>query len=358
MVLLLVEREESGKQLEMHLAEQGFEVEVLVAGEGRGWLTQMIARPPGGVVLDLGMASGRGWEVLRVLKGHPVTRDVPVLFYTLGESGGAVLEMDYLAKPVGTADLARALEGQGLVDAQEGRTVLVVDDEPAVLEMHARVVEARLPGCRVLEACDGREALRVIREEVPDLVLLDLMMPEVDGFAVLEGMQEGETTRGIPVIVLTGQELAVEDMERLNRGVAAVLGKGLFSAEETLTRIEETLAREHRLGNEAQRVVRRAMAYVHEHYADPISRADIAGHVGWGEDHLGRCFRRELGVSPIVYLTRTRIKQARQLLEEGKSVSWVAMAVGFSSRNYFSDVFRREVGMSPSAFRKSRRRGG
>jgi CheY-like chemotaxis protein len=112
----------------------------------------------------------------------------------------------------------------------------------------------------VLQAQDGREALEVVRHERPDLVLLDLMMPELDGFGVLEAMQVGETTRDIPVVVLTGRVLTEEDMERLNRGVAAVLGKGLFSVEETLAHVEAALARRQRLGGEARRIVRRGMA--------------------------------------------------------------------------------------------------
>jgi CheY-like chemotaxis protein len=338
----------------MHLAEQGFEVEVLVADGKGNWLTQVLVHPPGAVVLDLEMASERGWEALRTLKGRLATQDVPVLFYALEENNGALLEMDYLAKPVGTAELTRALERQGLVDAQAGQTVLVVDDEPAVLEMHARVVEARLPGGRVLEARDGREALEVIRNELPDLVLLDLMMPEVDGFAVLEGMRERETTRDIPVVVLTGQELTQEDMGRLNRGVAAVLGKGLFSVEETLERVEAALARHQEPGGEMQQLVRRAMAYVHQHYAEEISREDVAVHVGLSEGYLSRCFSQQVGVPLATYLARYRIMQAKRLLAKGKSVGWVATAVGFSDRSVFSNAFRREVGMSPSAYRKSK----
>ena len=81
-----------------------------------------------------------------------------------------------------------------------------------------------------------------MRETRPDLVLLDLMMPEMDGFAVLEAMRDCESTREVPVVVLTAQTLLAKDMARLNRGVAAVLQKGLYSAEETLAHVEETLS--------------------------------------------------------------------------------------------------------------------
>jgi len=356
-VLLLTEKAGSGERLRAHLARQGFEVEEYRVEETAGWLSRVLGAPPGAVVLNLGLASEEGWEVLKVLKGNPATQDVPVLFYSLEQGGGAVLEVDYLTKPVGTAALAQALERQGLEKINELgeriRTILVVDDEPGILEMHARVVQAQSSSYRVLEARNGREALEVIRRERPDLVLLDLMMPELDGFGVLEAMQEEETIRDIPVIVLTGQVLTEEDMARLNRGVAAVLGKGLFSVEETLAHVEGALAHNRRLGSESQRVVRRAMAYLHVHYAETVSRQDVARYVGVSGRHLTRCFRQEMGVTPVVYLNRYRVRQARALLEEGRSVTEVAMEVGFSNASYFSRVFRREVGVPPSAYRRA-----
>jgi len=358
-VLLLSELPGSGERLRDHLARQEFEVNVLVIDQDADWLSRLVARPPGAVVLDVTPNPARGWEVLRVLKGHPATRDIPVLFYSLAQEqdSGAMLELETLAKPVGTAELAQALERRGFSAAGSQKTILVVDDEPGILEMHARVVQAQSQthgaAYRVLKARNGREALDLIRRERPDLVLLDLMMPELDGFGVLERMQTEETIRHVPVIVLTGQVLTEEDMARLNRGVATVLSKGVFSAEETLAHVEGVLARTGRLGSEAQRLVRKGMAYIHEHYAEPVTREDVARHVSMSQDYLTRCFRQELGVTPMAYLNRYRVKQARALLAAGeKSVTEVAFAVGFSDSNYFSHVFRQEVGMSPSAYRR------
>jgi YesN/AraC family two-component response regulator len=215
-------------------------------------------------------------------------------------------------------------------------------------------VQAQSASYRVLKARDGREALEIIGRERPDLVLLDLVMPELDGFGVLEAMQREEAIRSIPVIVLTSQLLTETDMARLNRSVAAVLGKGLFSVEETLAHVEATLARRRNLGNETQYLVRKAMAYVHEHYTDSISRVDVARHVGVNADYLTRCFHKETGVTLVTYLNRYRINQAKTLLAaREKSVSEVAMAVGFSDSNYFSQVFRRETGMSPNEYKRS-----
>jgi len=370
-VLLLSTLPGSGERLRDHLARQGFAVNVLgidqpAGGEGcthpphTDWLAHLAAAPPGALLLDAAPASERGWEVLRVLKGNPATRDIPVLFYALAQErdSGAVLELETLTKPVGTAELALALERRGFPAAGgQHKTILIVDDEPGILELHARLVQAQSHAhgatYRALKACNGREALDLMRRERPDLVLLDLMMPELDGFGVLERMQAEEAIRNTPVIVLTGQVLTEEDMARLNRGVATVLSKGVFSAEETLAHIEGALARTGRLGSEAQRLVRKGMAYIHEHYAEPLTREDVARYVSVSEDYLTRCFRQELGVTPMAYLNRYRVKQARALLAEGdKNVTQVAFAVGFSDSNYFSRVFRQEVGMSPSAYRR------
>jgi CheY-like chemotaxis protein len=94
-----------------------------------------------------------------------------------------------------------------------------------MLDMHVRMLESQV-SCRILKARNGRQALEIMQQESPSLVLLDLMMPEVDGFEVLRVMREQESTRQVPVIVLSAQILTAQDMSRLQEDVAAVLGKG------------------------------------------------------------------------------------------------------------------------------------
>ena len=189
----------------------------------------------------------------------------------------------------------------------------------------------------------------------PDLVLLDLMMPDLDGFGVLEAMQKTEAPRPVPVIVLSAKTLTEEEMARLNRSVAAVLRKGMFSSGETLAHIKDTLVHRPKLSSEAQRLTRKAMAYIHEHFAEPIGREDAAQYVGVSEGYLSRCFTQETGLSLIHYLTRYRIQQAKQLLSSGVlPVTEIALKVGFSDGNYFSRAFRKETGVSPLAYRRKR----
>jgi YesN/AraC family two-component response regulator len=224
-----------------------------------------------------------------------------------------------------------------------------------MLELHARIVKTQLPGYRVLLARDGYQALQIIHREHPALVLLDLMMPVLDGFAVLEEMRKTDSTRNIPVVVITGQSLTKEDMSRLNSGVASVLGKGMFSVDETLYHLADALAHKRRASSEAQNIALKAMAYIHTFYAEPISRSDVAAHVGLSERHLTRCFHQEVGLTPITYLNRYRVKQAKALLEAGeKGITEIAVEVGFSSSSYFTRVFRDEVGVSPRDYLRNR----
>jgi YesN/AraC family two-component response regulator len=315
-----------------------------------------VASPPGAVVVDISATPYQGWDVLKAIKGSPRTQHLPVLFCSFSPDSGSILEFDYLTKPIEVAELTRALDQHWLVPVTDHdfQTILVVDDDRNTLKMHARIMQAHSPAHRVLRAQSGLEALDLLQREQIDLVLLDLVMPELDGFGVLEAMRQNETMREIPVLVLTGQVLTEQDMARLNRGVATVLSKGLFSFEETLAHIDTTLERSRKLSGEAQRLVRQAMAYIHTHYTEPISRTDLALHVALSEDYLTSCFRKELGVTPITYLNRFRVHQAKQLLSDpSKSITQVALDVGFSDSGYFSRVFRREVGVSPEAYRRA-----
>lgn len=355
-VLVLAQLAETGQRLRAHLQQRGFAVQLALLDKAPDWLPRLIGSPPGAIVLDMTVSPDQGWDMLKVIKGNATTQAIPVLFYSLSQEGGAVLDLDYLTKPIELAELTRALDQHWLAAdiARADKTILVVDDDSGTLEMHVRIVQAHSPTHRVLSARNGREALERLQQETVDLVLLDLMMPELDGFAVLEAMRAQALTRDIPVIVLTGQVLTAGEMARLNRGVATVLSKGLFSLDETLMHIGVALEQKRKLNSETQRLVRQAMAYIHEHYADPISREDIARHVGLSEDYLTACFHQELAKTPIVYLNSYRVQQAKRLLvNTAQSITEIALAVGFSDSGYFTRVFKREVGSTPRDYRRA-----
>jgi YesN/AraC family two-component response regulator len=325
------------------------------------WLPRLIAARPAALILEAALAVRRGWEILSVLKRQPATARLPVLMYALDprDGRGSLLELDYLLKPLDPEQLAHALELPRAWDDQPSgaRTILVVDDDPDTLALHARLIRQQLPECRIVQARNGREALALMEQTRPNLVLLDLMMPELDGFGVLEAMRGREATRDVPVVVLTAQMLAEEDIARLNAGVAAILGKGLFSSDEILGHIQAALARQRKLGAAMQQVVRRAVAIIHAHYAEPITRDQLAAQLGVSGDHLTASFRQEMGITPIAYINRYRISRARVLLEQSsRSITDVALSVGFTDSANFSRAFHREAGMTPNAYRRAKQR--
>jgi AraC-like DNA-binding protein len=357
-ILLLAERSGNGEQLRDYLTARGFLVEIAWLGARNSRLPHWFQSQPGAVILEQGTDAEQGWEMVKALRENPVTRNTPILFYSLDEQQdrGSFLELNHLAKPLDQAELIQALEHRTIhkstVDG--GKVILIVDDEPNTLELHARMVAAWSPTCRILKARNGREALPLIQEVHPDLVLLDLIMPELDGFGVLEAMRGDPHVWDIPVIVLTGQSLTLEEIGDLGRGVVKILRKGMFSTQETLSHIEAVLSRAGTLGSDAQNIVRKAMVYLHEHYMEPVSLEEAARHVNLSKEYLARCFRQEMGITLVTYLNRYRVNQAKALLEKGElSLTEIALETGFSSSAYFSRVFRQEVGMSPRDYKRS-----
>ncbi len=315
------------------LSKHGFNIHTVDLDEKGKYLEFLTVSPPGAIILNLSPSSETGWHIIRQLKENTITQDIPVLFYSLfaGQELGSILELDLLEKPIGSQELMITLERFGIKGQSQNYNpiLLIIDDDPGILDLHARMVKEQLENCLILTAHNGFEGLDLMRKHTPNLVLLDLMMPELDGFGVLKAMQEEQKLRSIPVIILSAQVLTEREMTRINKGVTAVLHKGLFSAKEVFGRIENVLSRNKRLGNESQRLVQRAMAFIHEHYKENISRGDIAQFFNINEQYLSRCFKNEIGFGPMTYLSRYRIDQAKNLLEKDDlSITQIAYQVG------------------------------
>ena len=354
-VLVLTEQLDPADKLCAYLRERGFDLRVCNVDDEPEWLSNVIAAPPAAFILGNRLASREGWAIIGMLKQQPVTEYIPILAYSLdtGQDRGELLELNYRQKPMGAEQLAEEL-ARYFAPGPDQRIVLVVDDDPAILDLHSRLVEQL--GHKALTARNGREALEIVGCTRLDLILLDLTMPELDGFAVLDALHVRDATRDIPVIVLTARVLSDADLERCNYGVATILGKGLFSTSETLHHIQAALARQHSLGRATQQLVRQAMACIQAHYTEGLTREDIAKSVGISADYLTDCFRQELGITPMTYLRRYRIHQARELLETTDlSIMQAALEVGFSESAHFTRTFQREVGMTPRAYRDRKR---
>jgi len=200
-------------------------------------------RRPQLITLDIFLPEMDGWEFMRRLKADPKLADTPVVIITISEDLDRSLALGarrVLQKPFTRDELVAALAG--LVGARSigGLVrVLVVDDNVQAVELTATVLEAE--GYRVLRAYGGAEAIEVARRARPDLVILDLIMPEVSGFEVARALRESEHTARIPILVLTAKDLTAEDHVRLNGEVSAILAKANFSASELLAELRRAL---------------------------------------------------------------------------------------------------------------------
>jgi signal transduction histidine kinase/CheY-like chemotaxis protein len=222
------------------MGKEGFRV--VTASSGEEGLQLAAELQPEAIVLDLMMPRSNGWEVLSRLKGDPALADIPVTIISVARARNkafAVGAADYLVKPVERARLASVLSKYEYspVDGP----VLVVEDDPANREVLRRMVQGE--GRQVTEASNGRVALERIAEKCPSLILLDLMMPEMDGFEFLDALREHEQWATIPVVVITARDLTAEDRRRLDGSVAQVLQKGSLSLERLLNEISRQVLR-------------------------------------------------------------------------------------------------------------------
>ena len=196
---------------------------------------------PYAITLDVMMPQKDGWDVLAELKKTPEISNTPILVCSIIQDktrGFSLGAADYLVKPITEDELRHALER--VKRDHTVNKILVVDDEPSALQLLKRILVAQ-PQYNVLEASGGAQALDVVQNDKPDLLLLDLMMPEIDGFTVLETLKANPATRDIPVIVVTAKEITAEDRERLNGKMAALYNKGMFTAEQLLADISTAL---------------------------------------------------------------------------------------------------------------------
>ncbi|MEP7187600.1 MAG: ATP-binding protein [Roseiflexaceae bacterium] len=309
---------------------------------------------PAALAWDMTDAGANDWTLIQKLRSHPQWCQLPFILYnqnhdsTTDSSSGLT---NFLLKPWSGNTLSDAINA--LRPTEHSGAILVVDDDPQARDMYQRLVAAELPDYTVHTADGGAAALAFLSHTVPSLVILDLLMPDVDGFAVLAQMRSDRRTRQIPVLVISGQMLSLKDVERLDHALVTFHSKGVLSEQETTARVQQSLAEQGALSQSTSTLVRRAVAYMQQHFAHEISRQQIASAVGISQNYLSRIFQHELGMTPWDYLSRYRIKQAQDLLRDTEdSITEVAAQVGFEDPAYFSRVFRKQIGHSPQRYRE------
>ncbi len=197
---------------------------------------------PVAITLDLVMPDHNGWEVLQELKSDPETRNIPVIICSIADEQGQGFSLgaaDYLTKPILEEDLIGSLNR--LQNKGDIRHVLLVEDNPSDQQLLLRHLQGKK--YHVTVANNGREALSCLQTSKPQVIILDLSLPEVDGYAVLETMRKDADLRNIPVIICTGSDPDENQQQRLAEFAQAMLKKGMFSETELLEVIEQSLRR-------------------------------------------------------------------------------------------------------------------
>ncbi len=238
--ILVIDDEANARELLARvLSREGFRVRA--AADGKTGLGLAAAVKPDAIILDVTMPSMDGWAVLSALKADPELADVPVVMHTMLDDktmGFALGAAEYLTKPVDRERLVGVLTK--FVGRRAAGPVLVVEDDADTRQAVRRAVEAE--GWRVTEAENGLVALEKAVRGHPAVVLLDLMMPEMDGFEFLTELRKRPGGEEVPVVVLTAKELTAADRARLNGHVARVLQKGAFGLDALLKEVRRVVA--------------------------------------------------------------------------------------------------------------------
>ncbi len=225
--------------LSFTLGKEGYNV--LYARTGEEVISQARAHRPQAITLDVIMPRMNGWSVLAALKADPELRDIPVVVMTVIKDRGMAMTLgaaDFMTKPVDRTALLAIMHQHCRTDS--AAPVLLVDDDKAVRDATRRALKKL--GFDAAEAANGKEALDWLEGHPPPaLILLDLMMPEMDGFAFLEAAQNHPGIRDVPIVVLTSKDLSGEEKKLLSGRTAQVLAKGETSSIDLTEAIRRTL---------------------------------------------------------------------------------------------------------------------
>ncbi|WP_170766388.1 response regulator [Ruegeria lacuscaerulensis] len=233
--ILVVDDDDTTRELmRVFLAKEGFDV--VTAADGKEALKLARKIRPSVITLDVLMPPPNGWDVLVELKADETLADIPVIMLTMldeARKGFGLGASDYLVKPL---DREKLRDSLNRFRPKEGAplALLVEDDEATRTWLRGCLMN---DGWRVTEGENGRIALSLIEEETPDLILLDLMMPEMDGFEFLEALRKVSEGENIPVVVITAADLTSEDRRRLTNGVESILEKSSTSCDTLLSEV-------------------------------------------------------------------------------------------------------------------------
>jgi PAS domain S-box-containing protein len=243
-VALIVEDDlKSADLIRVQLEAEGFAV--LHATTGEAALRLATQQPLSLITLDIMLPNMDGWEFLGRLKQVPSLTQIPVVIISIvaeRTKGLALGASAVMQKPMSRQELSDSLARLGLLPAAAERTfrVLVVDDDPQAVDLVA--VHAESLGATVLRAYGGRSAIDLARTELPDLIMLDLMMPDIDGFDVVEALAAHAATARIPILIVTAKQITAEDRIALEAGVATIIDKAELTQARFMSEVRRATA--------------------------------------------------------------------------------------------------------------------
>jgi DNA-binding response OmpR family regulator len=239
-VLVIEDDPDAQNLIERHLTREGFAVQK--ACEGKRGLELARQLKPDVITLDVMMPGTDGWTVLSALKADAATASIPVLMLTIVDDkqmGFALGAVDYFVKPIDWERLSTALKRYA-GRAQPGQA-LVVEDDAQTRELLVRMLHKE--GWQTVEAENGRIALERLAGTKPAVILLDLMMPEMDGFEFMDELRKRADCKGIPVLVVTARDMTEEDRRRLNGQVARIIQKSRLNLDELAAELRALVGR-------------------------------------------------------------------------------------------------------------------
>jgi DNA-binding response OmpR family regulator len=241
-LILIIDDDASVCELmERNLDQEGFRARAAHSGEEGLRMARQLH--PSAIILDVVMPGLDGWGVLAALKSDSGTAEIPSIMVSMLDERERGLRMgadEYMMKPFGRDRLSDLLRKH--LGNQTGARLLVVEDDVDARERVCRSL--REQNWEVFETGDGLEGLDLVRQYRPDLILLDLLLPSMNGFEFIEAVRHDPESRLIPIVVMTGAELSAEDRRNLQGKVEQVLQKGLYGRDELLREIR-SVVREH-----------------------------------------------------------------------------------------------------------------
>jgi PAS domain S-box-containing protein len=233
----------SAELIRVQLEAEGFKV--LHAASAEEALRIAAAQPLSLITLDIMLPEMDGWEFLGRIKQVPALARIPVVIISIvadHNKGFALGASAIMQKPISRQELYESLVELGLFPLARGKSlkVLVADDDPKAVELIA--VRVLGMASTVVRAYGGKEAIEMAQKELPDLIVLDLMMPEVNGFDVVQALHTWPQTASIPILVVTAKEIDLDDRRRLNGYVTAILEKGHFDPDGFTTEVRRAMS--------------------------------------------------------------------------------------------------------------------